>query len=133
MARRTPDRLATVLRVRRVQEQVAAGRLAAAETERRAAESALVDRRLAVGVPRTDRHVVELSWAAVDRAVVSASAAVATADGERATWSVAARRVKGLERLDERLRTEARHDELRRQAGVLDDLVTTRLGRSTHP
>ena len=130
---RTADRLATVLRVRRVQEQVAAGRLAAAETERRAAEGALADRRLAVRVPRTDRHVVELSWAAVDRAVVTASVAAATAIGERATWSDAARRVKGLERLDDRLRTEARHDELRRQAGVLDDLVTTRVGRRTHP
>ena len=116
MSRRPPDRLATVLRVRRVQEQVAAGRLAAAEAERRAAEQALADRRLAVGAPRTDRHVVELSWAAVDRAAAVATAAAATADGERATWSGAARRVKGLERLDERLRAEARHAEHRRRA-----------------
>jgi flagellar FliJ protein len=126
---RTPDRLATVLRVRRVQEQVAAGRLATAEAHRRRAEGALAERREDVAVPRTDRHVVELSWAAVDRAATAASVAVATADGERTTWSDAARRVKGLERLDGRLRDEARLDERRRQAGILDDLVTTRVAR----
>lgn len=131
--KRTTDRLATVLRVRRVQEQVAAGRLASAEAARRAADAALVDRRAAVPVPRTDRQVVELSWAAVDRARLVAASAVDAADRERATWSDAARRVKGLERLDERLRAEARVEELRRQAAVLDDLVTTRIGRSTHP
>lgn len=126
---RTADRLATVLRIRRVQEQVAAGRLAAAEADRRAAEGALADRRAAVRVPRPDRHVVELAWAAADRATTAASVAAATADGERATWSDAARRVKGLERLDERLRDEARLAGHRRQAALLDDLVTTRIGR----
>ena len=130
---RTADRLATVLRVRRVQEQVAAGRLAAAEADRRAAEASLADRRAAVRVPRPDHHLVELAWAAADRAATAASIAVATADGERATWSDAARRVKGLERLDERLRDEARLDERRRQAGVLDDLVTTRVARRSAP
>jgi flagellar export protein FliJ len=71
--------------------------------------------------------VVELSWAAVDRAGQAASVAGLVADGERATWSDAARRVKGLERLDERLRAEGRRTELRRRAAVLDDLVTTRV------
>lgn len=123
------DRLATVLRVRRVQEQIAASRLAAAEAERHAAATRVAARRADVAVPRTDRHVVELAWQAVDRAAVVHAAAIATADGERGRWADAARRVKGLERLDDRLRAEARAEEQRKLAATLDDLVTTRVAR----
>lgn len=124
------DRLATVLRVRRVQEQAAAARTAVAEAERRAAAVRVADRRADVAVPRADRHVVELAWQAVDRAAVAHAAAVVVADGERAQWADAARRVKGLERLDERLQTEARLEEQRRLGATLDDLVTTRVART---
>lgn len=127
--RRQGDRLAAVLRVRRVQEQVAAGRLAVAEAERRRAVATRDERRAEISAPHRHRQVVELAWAGADRAAVALVAADHAAAAERTTWTAAAQRVKGLERLDERLREEQRTAELRRQATVLDDLVTTRVAR----
>lgn len=129
MSRVRRNRLDSVLKVRRVQEQQAAGRLAAAEAASRQARETLVARQADIAAPWPDRALVELAWAAADRAGAVADARHAEAGEKRADWSVAARRVKALERLDARRRAAADAEERRRQAATLDDIVNGRSAR----
>ena len=130
--------LAQVLRVRRLEEDRAAGRLASARAEAAAAEDQLARRldTLAGMAPPAGVGTAEsfLAWhqgvALAGEALTAAGAAqevaVAEVDSRRDEWSVAAMRVSALERLDER-RFEAHTKEARRSEAVrVDDIVTAR-------
>ncbi len=139
-------RLETVLRVRRIEEEGAKHTLRAASAALRAAidqrdharhryltfadaERAvctlegLLDARLHAGlladeVTRTERAAID----AANKAALS-----------RLQWSMAARRVAILERLDERRRAEHAAEALRADAAVVDDIVTSRYRVDTSP
>jgi flagellar export protein FliJ len=138
------SRLAAVLRVRTIQERRARGVLAVSNREHRAAEleergtwSALDARlrtRVAEGAPTgatllAERAIVESGMLAADtqhHATERAAEAVAAAKAE---WTIAARRVEGLQRLEERLEAEAAEERQRKAANELDDLVLAKFGR----
>ncbi|MGD9705401.1 MAG: hypothetical protein AB7Q42_16250 [Acidimicrobiia bacterium] len=132
------DRIASVLRIRRLQERRERAEVAArrrthrvALTAESTAWQAVSDRRL----PSTPLPVRELHG---HHAVLEGGIGVARRRGETTviaaheveiqvdSWSVAARRVEGLERLDERLRTAERAEAERREAVEVDDLVLAR-------
>ncbi len=131
-------RLADVLRVRRLQERAERARLAASNREHRAAidaEAAVWSGLEAGGVELARRGAFvalaetrSAGLLAAERrrgATEEAAAGVAIA---RAGWASAARRVEGLERLDERL-AEVEDVEAERVERVeLDDLVLARRG-----
>ena len=130
-------RIATVLRVRALQERIARSevvrRRLALETERRAEAAAwsVVRARSATVPPEASRFVghrrmraggVADATRAADRAVE----AVAAVDVALTGWRVEAQRLDGVERLVERVRADAAVDEARRQANDVDDLVVMR-------
>ncbi|MDA8291442.1 MAG: hypothetical protein M0Z33_07185 [Actinomycetota bacterium] len=139
--RRYVFRLASVLRLRRAEEEQARERLQLANTRLRerilardaeaARYRALVARAPAEDADglRTEMHTASLAAATVDaarRSVATAASDVALAQIE---WQVAARRVEILERLDDRRRMEHLAEEGRAEVAVVDDLVTARFVR----
>lgn len=131
-------RLDSVLRVRRVQEEIARG--AAAQATARTQEAAARHRAAEANVARLDAApspAVPAAWTA-RRGVVLAAAAeaagtcagldAARADraGRIADLASARMRVRALERLDTRRHDEHSLDVDRHNAAVLDDLVTSR-------
>jgi flagellar biosynthesis chaperone FliJ len=129
MARRRPDRMASVLRVRKVQEDIAAAERQRAEQAVAAEEARFAARELDLRQPWTDRAVVELAYEAVDRAAATLAATSAVADDRRTDHIAAVQRARAIERLVEHRRAEAAQEELRKAAAVLDDLTTTRYNR----
>ncbi len=137
-------RLESVLRVRRVQEDVARGELVRATAALTAAESTLrdgrdhLDRLSRGAAPRgptaweAQRRIVLTAAEEVEHLDAAVAVAAAERDARRAALAEARTRVRALERLDERRRAE--HDlEAGRQAErVVDDLVTSRF-RLTAP
>jgi flagellar protein FliJ len=139
--------LAQVLRVRRLEEDRAAGRLASAQVQAAAADVQVTRRRAELagmaapgGVGTAEKFLawhqgVALAGDALTVAAVVRQVALSEVDARRAEWSAAAMRVSALERLDER-RLEAHTKEVRRLEAVqVDDMVTARRGRSQeiHP
>lgn len=142
------NRMAAVLRIRKLQERRARGELAMRRVDHRTAEHAerrtweLLDARLAAAAAaatrlqpagpvslRGERAVVDagvLGAARQHLETAQAAERVAVAMDE---WTVAARRVEGLERLSERLDALAREEEQRLAANEIDDLVLARFGR----
>lgn len=132
-------RLETVLRVRRVEEEGAKRTLGAASMALRAAidqeERARERYRSLAGAEREICTVDELLGARLhaellaeevtrtQRALIDAASAAAFA---RVQWSMAARRVASIERLDQRRRAEHAAEELRVEAVFVDDIVTSR-------
>ena len=128
--KRNPFRLATVLRVRHVQEDVELGRLSLARAEaRRAADraDASLDRyRLqttatpcvsSTGAFLADRlHTERLAESVVDARADMASAQQVVAD-RRVDWTSAAQRVSALVRLRDR------HNEACAEAVLLEDVL----------
>ena len=129
--KRRPDRMASVLRVRKVQEDIAAAARHRAELAVAAEEVRFAAREADVRRAWCDRALVDLAFAAVDRASASLAGATAVADGRRSDHVVAVQRARAIERLVERRRAEAAADAARRSAAVLDDLATTRHVRRT--
>ncbi|MFZ4515052.1 MAG: flagellar export protein FliJ [Acidimicrobiia bacterium] len=134
-------RLATVLRVRRIEEEQARAVLmqanhavTAANAEVHAREEALAARNAAHGTMSREAFLaLQGQGARLAEAVRTASArraeALAIQAARRAEWSLRAQRVSSLERLDER-QHEAYAIELNREEiKVVDDLVTNRFGR----
>jgi flagellar biosynthesis chaperone FliJ len=132
-------RMASVLRVRQIQERSARGELAMTRRRLRSAEEAeqttwrLLDERVAsvhlarpVPAVLADRIAVEAGMLAADtqRTVIVRSVVDVQAAMEH--WTVAARRVEGLERLAERSRVIELEEEGRRTANEIDDLVLVR-------
>lgn len=132
-------RIETVLRVRALRERIARAQVAQRraalserENEEAAAWAAVRSRSAtdALGGARFVAHRVMLG-----AGVMAASAArdrVVAADGEvgsaMATWHDEARRLDGIERLAERIRTEARAESQRVDYREIDDLVVIRSG-----
>jgi flagellar FliJ protein len=138
-------RLDAVLRVRRIEQDRAAGHLA--QSQRRAgeaaaaqvrAETAHVGSKGAEGMRATasflsHRSLVEASALTVIAARRACEVANAEAEARRLEYVDAAGRVTGLENLDERQRGEYGVEELREEGLTVDDLVTARHGRDdTH-
>jgi len=136
--RRYRFRLESVLRVRRVQEDVARGALAQAISAVAAAETRLTDARawlrtLGEEPAPTDpvaweaRRRIELSAAEeIEARVVDVQQAVAERHARQVALSAARTRVRALERLDERRRAEHALDSARADERTVDDLVTSR-------
>ena len=133
--------LAKVLRVRRIEENQAAARLAAARIIANAAAVREAESRLALAT-RCARHGLQpaasfLAWAetmmlageALSQAKAQVRCTEADVEARRSEWSSAAARVSALEHLDERGR--ATHDVERRrdETKTADDIVTTRWDR----
>lgn len=131
MARRRDDRMASVLRVRKVQEDIAAAARQHAELEAARAHAIVAERRADLRRPWPDRAVVELSFGAVGRAVTVAASADDVAALRREAHVAAVQRARAIERLVERRAAEAARDEQRRDAAVLDDLATIRHRRGS--
>jgi hypothetical protein len=134
-------RIDTVLRVRALRERIARAEVARRRTtleQRRAEEEAAwaaVRARSSTGALGADRFVAHRVM--LGAGVLEASTAgerVATADGEVATamstWQDEARRLDGIERLAERIRTESRAEVQRLEYRELDDVVVMRSGHA---
>jgi len=133
--------LTKVLRVRRIEENQAAARLAAARIIANAAAVREAESRHALAT-RCARHGLQpaasfLAWAettmlageALSQAKAEVRCTEADVEARRSEWSSAAARVSALEHLDERGR--ATHDVERRrdETKTADDIVTTRWDR----
>lgn len=132
--------LSKVLRVRKIQEEQAAARMAAAQLVARAAAARAAESRHALAA-RCARHGLQssaafLAWAETamlaGEALTTAKADAARADEEvearRGEWSSAATRVSALEHLDERGRTAHTVERRRDEAKTVDDIVAVRSG-----
>jgi flagellar export protein FliJ len=131
-------RLQSVLRVRRIQEDLARARLLTANAAAHEAERA-VDARLAryydlerpAGLQveplftRAWSHL-DLAADAVDVAREQRIEALATVAERRAEWSEASMRVAALERLEDRQRAEHAVEVQRDEDRLVDDLVVSR-------
>ncbi len=137
------DRVSTVLRVRRVQEQQAAGELARATAAAREAERSLeaihrhyerhrdLDRHDDLVPERLrSREVRALQAQAIQRGRAQVRAALAHAEEQRADLQLRSQAVKAMERLDERLGSAERAEDLRAERREVDDRTTTLAARS---
>lgn len=137
------DRIATVLRVRRVQELQAAGELAGATAAAREAERALgaiqrhYDRHRDLDglddvVPESlrIRERRDQQAAAIRRGREQVRAALARVDERRADLQLRSQAVKAMERLDERLAGEARAETERAERREVDDRSSTLAARA---
>jgi flagellar export protein FliJ len=132
--------LAKVLRVRRIEADQAAARLAAAQMLAGAAAAREAESRHALA-SRCARHGLQpsgsfLAWAettmlageALSQARAGLRQAEDDAAARRAEWSSAATRVSALEHLDERGQAAHTVERRRDEAKTTDDIVTTRSG-----
>jgi flagellar export protein FliJ len=133
-------RVASILRVRRLQERQARGHLAAGHHVHAVATRAEQDTREHVRAC-ADQRSTELTLVSellADRMVIVSGLLAASsrrADTEQAAqdvatltdaWSVTARRVDALERMDERIRENDRIELDRAERAEVDDLVSAR-------
>lgn len=132
-------RLATVLRVRRMEEETAKLELRTANLALRQAVAArdLVDERYRayasdrtaitsaaeLQAERLEAGLLAEQLAKAQRIAIERATAAALA---QARWSRAAKRVAVIERLDARRRSEYVAEELRAEVALVDDLVTSR-------
>lgn len=141
--RRYQFRLGPVLRVRRIEEDRAAGALAAAQRDEHDAAGIVAARRAVYDQRTVGRAApVDATRFASERFLhETAAAAVATAEDHReaarlataeraASYIAAAARRSALERLDERKREEHRLENDRLEALEVDDLVNARRARA---
>ena len=136
--RRYRFRLDSVLRVRRVQEDVARGALARADAEVAASQAALsVARDWFAELEHRPVSAQPAAWAArrtlvlraadeIDARVGDVDVAAAARHDRQVELSDARRRVRALEKLDDRRREEHRVEAARQDERVVDDLVTSR-------
>lgn len=136
-------RLEPVLRVRRIEQDAARAAMAAADRDVDAADAALaasIDRYESLPVAEggrpaaawlTQRTLAGHTAASVVADGIGREVAAARLAGQRDAVRAARRRVAALERLDERRRGE--HDVAARREEDLevDELVTTRFGRTS--
>lgn len=133
-----PFRLATVLRVRRAQEKSARvdllwGNRRLQEASGSRDRSALHYRTMPASPGPVPTSVFLREQAASDMAAATLTEANsrlararAEASAAHSRWSLSARRVEALERLELRRRDEASADEARAEAATVDDLITAR-------
>jgi flagellar export protein FliJ len=137
-------RLEQVLRVRRIQEDMARGALMLANREARAAADQ-VNARIAE-YAAASRPSGAQTYEAFNRmqarldnaagAITMARAvyqqALEVVEGRRAEWAAAQQRVAALERLEERRRDEYAIEFRRAEDRLVDDLVVARHARGAH-
>ena len=133
--------LAKVLRVRRIEEEQAAAKLAAARTiaaaaavKEAGAAHALASRCARGGLQSAASFLAwtettMLAGEALSDARADVQVAEEEVEGRRDDWSSAATRVSALENLDERGRDAHRLERRRDEAKIADDIVTTRWDR----
>ncbi len=124
------DRMGAVLRIREVQEDIAAATRQRAELAVAQEEARFNARQADVRRPWTDRALVELAFEAADRAKGSLATAETVADQHRLAHLEAVRAAKAIAKLVDRRRIEARREEARDQAAELDDLASIRHARA---
>ena len=137
-------RLEQVLRVRRLQEEMARGALMVANGQARAAADT-VNARVAEyteaarpsGAQSYDafqrlQSRLDNAAGAITVARVEYRNALAVVDERRAEWAEARRRVAALERLEERRRDEHAIEVRRAEDRLVDDLVVARHARGAH-
>lgn len=141
MSRRYRFRLESVLRVRRIEEDRAAGALAFANVEarnaateraaRQAAYAALPSLAVRAGTEDfvVDRWRRSAAAASVAGGLADEAAALEVVDERRTDWSAAAQRTSALERLDGRRREEHELAAGRDETIAVDELVTGRFVR----
>jgi flagellar export protein FliJ len=138
--KRAAFRLQPVLELRRVQEKAAALAAARAAREAADAERRAREREMALSESRVPASataetflaaMATLRSAAVDAAEARsvATASAEQAEAVRATWTAAAQRTRGLERLKERHAEAVLIAERTAEERAVDDLVTGRAGR----
>lgn len=132
-------RLATVMRVRRIEEEAARAHMLEAQAAAGRAravrdEAAAHCRDLPVNLGpssadefRKERQVLELAAAALSVRQTALRVAEIEAERVRGEWSAAAARVAVLERLDERRREEHRLSVDREEIRFLDEVAARRL------
>jgi flagellar protein FliJ len=133
--------LSKVLRVRRLEEDRAAGRLGAARATAATAEEQVTRRQTAlagmappagVGTARNFlawHQGVALTGEALTAAGVARQVAEVEVDARRGEWSLAAMRVSALENLDERRLQTHTKEAHRAEAVEVDDMVSARRPR----
>lgn len=138
-------RLEPVLRVRRIEEDVARGALAAAQVQLAeadawlAATSSRYEGRATPGGPApatswlAGRAAVDLAAASVLAAGSRRAEATQQLDQQREALGQARQKVSALERLDERHRDEHAVAARRDEDATVDDLVTSRHARKEAP
>jgi flagellar FliJ protein len=138
-------RLATVLRLRHMEEEQAREALAAANRRLTdlvrardleiARYEALRGRELATTFDglRTEQQQAELAAAVVASARRAVGLAATDAALAQIAWTSARRRVRVLERLDDKRRSEHAEAELHAEVAEMDDLVTARFVRDAAP
>lgn len=134
------DRVAAVLRIRRLQERTERSAVAVRRNQHRSAEQLERSAWRAVGDRTLGDEPVPAAHLSVHRTMLDNGIEIARQRGETTAvaahaldvqvtrWAVAARRVEGLERLDERLRAAEQGERDRRTAIEIDDLVLARRG-----
>ena len=139
-------RLAAVLRIRQIQERSARGKLAVERRRHRLAEDAeeqtwtQLDDRAAQSVGTTvssvgpqslvgGRLITDAALRAADRQHAETEQAAADVTAAMDHWTIAARRVEGMERLADRVATAEDEERQRVAANEIDDLVLARFGR----
>jgi flagellar FliJ protein len=133
--------LSKVLRVRKIEEEQAAARLAAARMAADAAATREADTRQALAI-RCARHGLQssaafLAWAettmlageAFSEARTGVRRAEEDVETRRDDWSSAATRVSALEHLDERGREAHAVERRREETKTTDDIIITRRER----
>ncbi len=128
-------RLNAVLRIRQIQERSARGHVAMSRNVHRQAVAAeartwqmLDDRAAAAAVGSVDRLLAERALVSAGMLAAETQEIVTVDAAERvdvavSVWTLAARRVEGLERLAQRNVELEREDADRRVANEIDDLV----------
>lgn len=135
------DRLNSVLRIRRIQERSARGEVASRRNDHRVAESAerrtwrLLDERMTAVSTRSvqvllgERAAITAGMLAADTMQIVTIDAADRVEVAVVSWTIAARRVEGLERLAERAAVLEREESLHRTANEIDDLVLIRFAK----
>jgi flagellar protein FliJ len=138
-------RLASVLRVRRIQEEQARAELLAANQSVRTAHLHLASRvghleslPKSVAVASTPTFLANHARLAsvassISLARIAKQVAEEAATEKRLAWQVTAQRVESLERLDDRARTEHGLETQRAADQEVDDLVVSRFRRDERP
>lgn len=139
MSRRT-SRLDTLLRVRRIQEEIRRGRLAAEVMAERRAQQTLEQAHVLYAAPVAERVVTpEIAQIFManrrDRGALAGSVRAASAGADTAAqvtflarhvWSEAAMRMAALERLEDRAREAARIEHLATEQRTSDESSSAR-------
>jgi flagellar export protein FliJ len=131
-------RLATVARIRALEERVAAERFMVAQRDFRLAQEAARAAARALGVlpgPEGQTTMAEVSWigdqaerlaATLVRCLEELATAETACTDARGHWDIALRRSEVLERLDAQGVARWRAETLRQEAAELDDLSNSR-------